>query len=98
MRVRHDDSDLDRLENDPDFSAGLDKALVHAFRKVLNLARLVSNEVGLYRWPGLHFEKLKGRRAHQRSMRLNKQRRLIVEIEEEEGGNVLVVKGIEDYH
>jgi len=98
MKVHHDDADLERLESDPEFTAGLDKGLVRAFCKVLNLARGVSNEVGLYKWRGLNFEKLKGKRAHQRSIRLNDQWRLIVEIEEEDDGNVLVVKGIEDYH
>lgn len=41
-----------------------------------------------------NYEKLKGNRSHQCSIRLNKQYRLIVEIEDQ----VVVVKGIEDYH
>jgi proteic killer suppression protein len=41
-----------------------------------------------------HFEKLKGKRAHQHSMRLNDQWRLIMELD----GPTVVICGIEDYH
>ena len=45
----------------------------------------------------LHYEKLKGRRAHQRSMRLNDQFRLILEIEIVNDRTIVVVS-VEDYH
>jgi proteic killer suppression protein len=45
-----------------------------------------------------HFEKLKGAREHQHSMRLNDQWRLIVEIEGKGPNKKLIVVGIEDYH
>lgn len=46
----------------------------------------------------LHFEKLKGQRAGQRSIRLNRQWRLIVVIEHDDQGKSIVVLDIEDYH
>ena len=46
----------------------------------------------------LHFEKLKGNRNHQRSLRLNKQWRLILEIQQSTDGKLVVVISIEDYH
>jgi len=46
----------------------------------------------------LHFEKLKRKRRHEYSMRLNKQFRLIYRIEKAGQHNQLVVTGIEDYH
>lgn len=98
MDVRHDDDDLRRMEADPEYSGRRDRAFVRAFRRLLNLLRHVANEAELYKWPSVRFEKLKGARAHQRSLRINKQWRLIVEIERGEQGNVLVVKSIEDYH
>ena len=98
MHVRHDSDDLERLENDASYTGSLDKALVRAFRKVLVLVRSVQNETELYAWKSLRFEKLKGKRSHQRSLRLNQQWRLIVEIEEGTDVNTLVVKRIEDYH
>jgi proteic killer suppression protein len=46
----------------------------------------------------LHFEKLKGARSHQHSMRLNAQYRLIVELHGKGQEKVVYVVGIEDYH
>ncbi len=47
----------------------------------------------------MRFEKLKGKRAHQRSLRINSQWRLIIELREIEDGNkVAVMIAIEDYH
>ena len=56
------------------------------------------NENDLRRLKSLHFEKLKGDRVPQYSMRLNAQFRLIFEIEKGEQGNTLVILGIENYH
>jgi proteic killer suppression protein len=47
---------------------------------------------------GLHFEKLQGARAHQRSVRLNKQWRLILELVDTKPEKTVRVIGIEDYH
>ena len=60
--------------------------------------REAEDERDLYALRSLHYEKLKGARKHQRSLRLNDQFRLIVEIEETQGARTIVVKGIEDYH
>lgn len=59
--------------------------------------RAAPDERDFYRMKSLHYEKLKGKRSHQRSMRLNDQYRLILEIEEIKG-RTLVVISIEDYH
>jgi proteic killer suppression protein len=98
MDVRHDDGDLERLETDEDFNAGLGKPLVRAFRKTLNIVRRVSAASELRNWRGLHFEKLKGDRSHQHSLRLNDQWRLVVELESTQNGEQIVVKEIVDYH
>lgn len=98
MEIRHDDAEIAKLESDPEYRGRYEVAIVRAIRKVLQLVRGVKNETGLYQWRSLRFEKLKGNRSHQRSMRLNDQWRLIVEIEQQKGGNIIVVKGVEDYH
>jgi proteic killer suppression protein len=46
----------------------------------------------------LHFEKLKGSRSHHHSMRLNKQWRLIIELEGVAPNKLVAVINIEDYH
>lgn len=98
MDVEHEDSDLERLERDPSFNAKLGQALVKAFRKRMQLIRAANDERDFYALKSLRFEKLKGDRSHQRSMRLNEQWRLILEIREGNPGKLVIVKGIEDYH
>jgi proteic killer suppression protein len=51
-----------------------------------------------YNLKSLHFEKLKGSRKDEHSMRLNKQYRLTMLILEEEGKTSLLILDIEDYH
>jgi proteic killer suppression protein len=98
MRFRHADKTLQRLDEEPRFNAGYAKAIVETFRARMQLIRDAADERDLYAFKSLHYEKLKGDRKHQRSMRLNKQFRLILEIEPHEQGNVVVIVAIEDYH
>lgn len=99
MKIRFADHRLQRLDSDPGFRAKeFGDDVVRSFRKRLQFIRAAEDERDLYQVKSLHFEKLKGDRAHQRSMRLNKQWRLILELVEEANGNVVVVVSIEDYH
>ena len=98
MDVRFADDDLDRLETDAKFNAGFDVSIVRRFRKTMQLIRAAPDERTFYQMKSLHYEKLKGKRSHQRSMRLNDQWRLIVEIEHQEGGKLAVIVSIKDYH
>jgi proteic killer suppression protein len=98
MRVRHVDAKLERAEMDPAFDAGLGRPLVRGFRKVMGWIREAEDERDFYALKSLHYEKLKGKRSHQRSMRLNDQFRLILELEPSAGGNIVVIIGVEDYH
>ncbi|MGA3065930.1 MAG: type II toxin-antitoxin system RelE/ParE family toxin [Tepidisphaeraceae bacterium] len=97
MRVRFADRKLERLEADAGYMAGLGRDIVKAYRKVMQLLRSAVDERDLYAVKSLHFEKLKGNRSHQRSLRLNRQFRLIIEIEEENEKTIVVIS-IEDYH
>jgi len=97
MEVEFDDSDLDRLETDPQFTSGYAPAIVKGYRKAMQYIRAARDERDLYAGKSFHFEKLKGREL-QRSLRLNLQWRLIVEIEDGAKGWRVRVKGIEDYH
>jgi toxin HigB-1 len=98
MEVEFADDDLDRLEVDPLFTAGHEKGIVTAYRKKLQLIRAAQDERDFYALKSLHFEKLKGGRSHQRSMRLNNKWRLIVELAGEAPSKTVRVIGIEDYH
>ncbi|MEO8498939.1 MAG: type II toxin-antitoxin system RelE/ParE family toxin [Planctomycetota bacterium] len=98
MDVRFADSDLDRLETEAGFNAGFDVAIVRKFRKTMQLIRAAPDERIFYQMKSLHYERLKGKRSNQRSMRLNDQWRLILEIEQQENGKIVVILSIEDYH
>ncbi len=97
MEVRFKDQNLDRLEADATF-IGDNPSIVRAFRKVMQQIRAAQDERVFYSLKSLRFEKLKGSRKHQHSMRLNDQWRLILEIEGADPHKTIVVVSIEDYH
>ena len=73
-------------------------AVVDAFFDVMGIIDAAFDERDLYALKGLHYEKLKGVRKHQHSIRLNQQYRLIVEVERDDQGRYILIIGIEDYH
>jgi len=98
MEVEFADDDLDRLETDLHFTAGFAREIVRGFRKAMQLIRAAPDERDFYKVKSLHFEKLEGARSHQRSIRLNKQWRLILELEGEAPKKIVRLMCIEDYH
>lgn len=70
------------------------------FFEIMVMIEAISSEQDLYQFKGLRFEKLKGQRGKQgqHSLRLNKQWRLIITLEEDADGKFILVSGIEDYH
>lgn len=98
MEVQFKDADLDILEQDANFNAGLSQSLVSAFRKRMQQIRAAPDERVFYALRSLHFEKLKGGRSHQHSMRLNDQWRLIIEFDDSKSPKEIIIIGIEDYH
>ena len=96
MDVEFADDDLGRWETNREF--GRNDPLVRNYRKVMGAIRAATDERDLYKMKSLQFEKLKGNRQHQRSLRLNKQRRLIVQIVGKHPRKRIRVIGIEDYH
>jgi proteic killer suppression protein len=91
VRVRFADESLERLETDPGYGAGFGRDVVRKFRKLMQVIRLALHERDFYAMKSLHYEKLKGKRSHERSMRLNLQFRLILEIEHSNGNTVVIV-------
>jgi toxin HigB-1 len=98
MEVEFADPDLDRLEIDPRFTGGFSPAIVRGFRKAMQAIRAAHDERDLYASRGLGFEKLKGKRAHQCSLRINKQWRLVLVLMEGTELRKAQIMGIEDYH
>jgi proteic killer suppression protein len=98
MEVEFDDSDLERLETDGNFSAGHAAPIVRQYRKVLQIIRAAVDERDIRAYKSRHFEKLKGNRSHQYSLRLNDQWRLIIEIRNDKPPKIIAIVSIEDYH
>jgi toxin HigB-1 len=98
MEVDFEDDGLDRLETDRDYDAGFERAVVKGYRKVMQVIRAAPDERDFYALKSLRFEKLEGTRSHERSMRINKQWRLIVELRGTSPNKRVLVKAIEDYH
>jgi proteic killer suppression protein len=99
MEVRFAEQSLQRLESDASFNGGFGQEIVKAFRKRMQMIRAARDERDFYALKSLHFEKLKGDRQGQYSMRLNQQWRLILEFERQEGSSAtVVIISIVDYH
>jgi len=98
FEVRFKDEGLEKLERDAEQDAAYQAGIARVFRKRMQLIRSARDERDFYALKSLHFEKLEGKRKHQRSMKLNDQWRLIIEITEGSPNKVLWVVSIEDYH
>ncbi len=98
FEVLFKDKKLDHLETDANFDAGYQSSVVKAYRKRMQQIRSAMDERDFYNLKSLRFEKLKGDRKHQHSLRLNDQWRLVLEIRGKSPNKVIVIVGIEDYH
>ncbi len=98
MDVEFDDPRLDRLETDPNFTGDWAPAIVRGFRKVLNAIRNAEDERDLRNMRGLRFKSRKPPNAHQHSLRINDQWRLIVELRGAGGNKKVGVIKIDDPH
>lgn len=98
VEFRFASDDLAKLWSDFRHDGGFGQAVQRAFRNRVQVVQAAPDERTFYQLRSLRFERLKGKRAHQYSMRLNDQWRLILEFEGEGKSKVVVIIGIEDYH
>ncbi|OHB59295.1 MAG: plasmid maintenance system killer protein [Planctomycetes bacterium RBG_13_46_10] len=98
MEVEFASNDLEQLEADNTFDCGFGQDIVRGYRKRMQTIRAALDERDFYALKSLRFEKLKGERQHQYSMRINDQWRLIIEIIENKPKNIVRIIRIEDYH
>ena len=98
MEVERDDPNLALLETDRSATAGHGDAVDRGYRKVMQIVRAAVDERDFYRLKSLHFEQLEGNLKGKRSMRLNKQWRLIVELRGTAPHKKVGICGIRDYH
>jgi toxin HigB-1 len=98
VRFEFKDKDLLLLYTDDKNAHRYPSGVVEAFFDVMTIIESAINETDIRAFKSLHFEKLSGNRTGQVSLRLNKQYRLIVQIEKDEQGKLLWIIEIIDYH
>ena len=99
MRLEFEDDDLRRLYEEPDFViARVGPDLTKAYRRKVGFLVAAESELDLRNYKALHYEKLSGDRVGQHSIRLNQQWRLIIRVDIDDYGRLLVIIEIIDYH
>ncbi len=76
------------------------KAVVEAFFRIIGTIEAAPDERDLYALKSLHFEKLEGQRGNrgERSLKLNDQWRLIVLLERDDEGKLVLIVDIEKHY
>lgn len=99
MKVEYADKELEAIESESAAQkTRLPIAVIKAFRAKLIVLRDAPDERTLRNWKSLHYEKLKGNPKNRRSIRLNKQWRLVFTIDSKQNPVTIRILGIEDYH
>ncbi|MDP2582412.1 type II toxin-antitoxin system RelE/ParE family toxin [Shimia thalassica] len=98
MKVVFADDTLALIETNQAARTRLSVALIKSARRKLTLLRAAPDERSLRNWKSLHYEKLKGDREGQRSIRLNDQFRLVFKLDDVTSPPTIIVVCIEDYH
>ncbi len=98
MKVEFADPKLALIETDDAAKTKLPVALINSFRKKSVIIRAAVDERDLRNWKSLHYEKLEGFKDERRSIRLNKQWRVVFTIDTECRPNQITVLSVEDYH
>jgi proteic killer suppression protein len=98
MRVVFADDELARIETDQAGETRLGVAVIKSARRKLTILRAAVDDRSLRNWKSLHYEKLKGDREGQRSIRLNDQFRMVFELDEDTEPLTVTILSIEDYH
>ena len=98
MRFEFRNRGLARLYTEERGATRYPAEVVEAFFEVMAVIEAAVTEQELRNLKHLHFEKLKGKRKHQRSFRLHGGWRLVVELLEDGEGRYFVIVEIVDYH
>jgi proteic killer suppression protein len=92
------DPDLEEVYLNPRATLKHGHSVDKGFRRKIQIIKAAADEQDLRAMKSLHYEKMKGDRSHQRSLRINNQWRIVVERVEEPDRIRLVIIEVEDYH
>lgn len=97
MEIEFADDRVALVETDQAAQSRLPIDVIKGLRQKLVVIRAAPDERTLRNWKSLHYEKLE-RPGDQRSIRINKQWRLVFTIDTKRRPNKITVIGVEDYH
>lgn len=98
MDIVFADETLALIETEDAGVTRLPVAVIKSARRKLTVLRAAVDDRSLRNWKSLHYEKLRGNREGQRSIRLNDQFRMVFELDEEANPQTATIISIEDYH
>jgi toxin HigB-1 len=98
MDVEFADPTLALIETDDAANTKLPVSLINSFQDKFVEIRAAPDERVFRNWKSLHYEKLEGYKDNRRSIRLNKQWRVVFTISTECSPNKIRVLAVEDYH
>jgi proteic killer suppression protein len=98
MDVEFADKRLAAIETDEAAKTGLPVPVIRSARRKLTVLRAATDDRTLRNWKSLHYEKLKGDREGQRSIRVNDKYRIVFTIDNEAEPKKATILSIEDYH
>jgi toxin HigB-1 len=97
MDIEFREKSLSLIETDRAAETKLPASVINSFRDKMVVLRAATDERTLRNWKSLHYEKLKGQEG-ERSIRLNKQWRVVFLIETGCKPNKIKILRVEDYH
>lgn len=98
MRIVFADEELALIETNRAGETRLGVSIIKSARRKLTVLRAAVDDRSLRNWKSLHYEKLRGDREGQRSIRLNDQYRMIFKLDEDTEPQTVTILQIEDYH
>ena len=98
MEVVFADEALALIETERAGETRLSVAVIKSARRKLTVLRAAVDDRSLRNWKSLHYEKLRGARDGQRSIRLNDKYRMVFTLDENTDPQTVTILSIEDYH
>lgn len=98
MKIEFRDKALALIRTDRAAETKLPFPVIKSCRDKLVFLEAAPDERTIRNWKSLRYEKLKGDREGQRSIRINDQWRLVFELDEASNPATIIVLTVEDYH
>lgn len=98
MEIEYADPSLALIETDNAGATQFPVSVIRSVRRKLTVLRAAPDDRTLRNWKSLHYEKLKGDREGQRSIRINDRYRLVFELDNDTTPQKTRILAIEDYH